>query len=197
MKLIVGLGNPGSSYSKTRHNIGRRVVEDLAEEYGASWHKARDMKARWARVEDSELSFVIAFPELFMNESGEAVKRLVSHFKIHSPSDLLIIVDDAALPFGRLRLREKGTDGGHWGLRSVEEGLRSRQYTRLRVGIAPSHPVQISLEEFVLTPFAVKEEREIPSLLVRCRHSCRLWVEGPLTRALNWTNQPLETDREA
>lgn len=126
-----------------------------------------------------------------MNESGKVARLLVDHFKINFKSDLLVIIDDASLPLGRLRLRVKGQDGGHRGLRSVQEALESQSYARLRVGIAPSHSVEIPLEEFVLSPFEREEEEALKDILERGVESCRLWVKGPIERAMDRTNKPL------
>lgn len=183
------MGNPGPAYTKTRHNIGRRAVETLGRESRANWKKDRSLKAQWARLDEEKDPFLIAFPGLFMNESGEAVRRLVAHFKVRFQSDLLVVVDDAALPFGRLRLRAKGTDGGHRGLRSIEQALGSREYARLRFGIAPESPVGIPLEEYVLDPFKAAEERRLPALLEQCLQACRLWLSGPLAKAMDWANK--------
>ena len=189
MKLIVGLGNPGSSYAKTRHNAGRRVVEALARESKIAWKPAKNLKSRWAEIEGED-PFLLAFPELFMNESGEAVRLLVSHFGIDFKKDLLVIVDDAALPLGRLRLRASGTDGGHRGLRSIEEALGSRRYSRLRVGVGPSDSLTVPLEHYVLSPFEKSEEEKLKIILERCLESCRRWFKGPFERAMDWTNRP-------
>lgn len=196
MKLIVGLGNPGPLYAKTRHNIGRRLVEMLAENSKAQWKRASTLRSQWAEVHQDKISFLVAFPELFMNESGEAVRRLTAHFKIDFKSDLLVIVDDAALPLGRLRLRARGSDGGHRGLRSIESALGTQSYARLRVGIAPAQPVEEPLEKYVLRPFRVEEERKLKEILRQGIESCRLWLVGPLERAMDQTNHPSRPVRE-
>ncbi len=125
-----------------------------------------------------------------MNESGEAVRRLAGHFKIDFKSELLVVVDDAALPFGRLRLRARGSDGGHRGLRSIESALGSQDYARLRVGIAPAKPVEEPLEKYVLRSFKSEEERKLGEILRRGIESCKLWVTGPIERAMDQTNKP-------
>jgi PTH1 family peptidyl-tRNA hydrolase len=127
-----------------------------------------------------------------MNESGEAVRRLVAHFGIHFKSDLLVVMDDAALPLGRLRLRASGEDGGHLGLRSIERALGSQGYARLRIGIMPSHPTASSLEEFVLSPFEADEKHRLEEILRRSVASCRLWVTGSMAKAMDYTNKPLD-----
>lgn len=191
MKLIVGLGNPGSAYSKTRHNIGRRVVESLARKCDAKWKEGKSLKSRWAEVGEKKDSFIFAIPNVFMNESGVAVRLLVDHFGIDFKSDLLIVVDDFALPFGKLRLRATGTDGGHRGLRSIEEALGNRSYARLRVGIGTSSDSERSLEAYVLSRFEEEEEEGLKDVIDRCVESCKLWVSGSVEKAMDRTNKPL------
>lgn len=193
MKLIVGLANPGVSYRKTRHNVGRRLVEILAKEFKAKWKRSLTLHSRWAEVRQNQdpIFFLLATPELFMNESGVAVRKLVDHFGIDFKSGLLIVVDDAALPLGRLRLRASGQDGGHRGLRSIEQALGNRNYTRLRIGIGPVKPVEEPLEKYVLRPFRAEEEEKLGEILRRGIESCRLWVIGPIERAMDQTNKPL------
>lgn len=190
MKLIVGLGNPGSRYAKTRHNIGRRVVEALAREFKAEWKENKGLKSRRAKVKPNEISFALAVPSLFMNESGSAVRLLVDHLGINFKSDLLVVTDDAALPLGRLRLRASGTDGGHRGLRSIEETLGTQSYARLRIGIGPTSSTEQPLEEYVLSPFQKEEEEKLKELLERGVESCKLWLAHSIEKAMDWTNQP-------
>jgi len=189
MKLIIGLGNPGSVYSRTRHNIGRRIVEALARQYQAEWKADKNLKSHWSVAKEGEISFVSAFPDLYMNESGEAVRLLVTRFGIDVKSNLLILLDDAALPFGRLRLRLKGTDGGHRGLRSIEKALESREYARLRLGIGPSAQSPKPLEEYVLSPFESEEEKQLKDILQRSAESCRLWLSGLVEKAMEYANR--------
>lgn len=215
-KLIVGLGNPGPSYKKTRHNIGARIVEALAQSFQLSWKESRPLCAKWAEYYecgggvtppsgrgDRAPTIYLAIPSCYMNESGGSVRRLVDHFKIDPKEGLLIIVDDAALPFGRLRLRKSGQDGGHKGLRSIEKELGTQAYARLRMGIASisnvgaplvgaragARPVP-TLEEYVLTPFTKKEEKELESITERALEACKLWIAGPIEKAMDWTNRP-------
>lgn len=187
MKLIVGLGNPGSRYESTRHNIGQRLVKELASEMGTPWRHHPFLRSWVSESKDS--SFLMAYPDLFMNLSGEAVRLLVDHWKINSSTDLLIGVDEAALPFGQLRLRPEGQDGGHKGLRSVEEALGGKNYPRLRIGIGQS--AGRSLEEFVLEPFLSEEEEALGSVLERGKKACLLWVKGPVEEAMNQINTPV------
>lgn len=191
MKLVVGLGNPGSQYAKTRHNIGRRLVEALAETRHANWQTNKALRSQWIQLDQEGSPFLVALPESFMNESGETIRLLAEHFRIDFNSELLVVVDDVSLPFGRLRLRASGQDGGHLGLRSIEEVMRSQTYARLRIGIAPSESLAESLESYVLRPFKAEEERRLPEIFERAVQSCILWITGPIEKAMDYTNKPL------
>jgi len=158
--LVVGLGNPGRRYAPTRHNIGFRVVDRLAERPGASRWRS-EHQSETCRILFDGLPVLAAKPQTFMNESGRAVKALLSHYKI-APERLLIISDDLDLPFARLRLRARGSAGGHNGLRSINAALGMLDYARLRVGIG--RPTEGDPLEWVLSPFSPAEEREIPLL---------------------------------
>ena len=189
MKLIVGLGNPDSRYLKTRHNVGRRVVDLLAARNKTGWTKNPSLRSRTAEITHLDQPVLLAIPEVYMNESGNSVGPLVGHFKINPQNDLLVVIDDAALPFGRLRLRASGQDGGHRGLRSVEQALGGQDYARLRIGIAQTEAVTESLEKYVLSPFSPAEEKILPRILDQAIESCFLWVKGPIQKAMDRTNK--------
>ena len=194
MKVIVGLGNPGPRYAKTRHNVGHRVVETLARQSGATWKGDKALKSRCSKIQFRQTPLVLALPSLFMNESGEAVRAVVSAFEINISSDLLVAVDDVALSFGRLRMRPRGSDGGHRGLKSIVEALESEDFARLRVGIAPSAATKGPLEKYVLSPFKKNEEEVLSQILDRAAEACRQWVGSAIERAMDWTNKPLESE---
>jgi PTH1 family peptidyl-tRNA hydrolase len=132
--LIVGLGNPGRDYAKTRHNAGFIVVDQLAKRWHADWKAEKKFSARMARAESNEHQVLLCKPQTYMNSSGEAVAEVVNFYRI-ALARLLVIVDDADLPLGQLRLRPSGSSGGHHGLESIEQHLGSREYARLRIGI--------------------------------------------------------------
>lgn len=191
MKLIIGLGNPGATYAKTRHNMGQRLVEALVQNSGARWKSQKSLRSKCVETNYGSEIFMAALSESYMNESGDAVKRLVEHFEIDFKSDLLVVVDDVALPLGKLRLRGSGSDGGHRGLRSINEALESSSYARLRIGIAPNSPLKIPLEKYVLETFKAEEEKELKKILERGVEACRLWISEPLERAMNFANKVL------
>src|SRR5436309_8359222 len=135
--LIVGLGNPGAEYARTRHNAGFMVVERLAERWQAGWGLEQKFESRVARAERDGRRLLLGQPQTYMNQSGEAVAKLAEYFR--APLDrLLVVVDDADLPLGEIRLRPRGAGGGHHGLESIERRLGTRQYARLRIGIGRS-----------------------------------------------------------
>lgn len=195
MKLIIGLGNPGDEYAKTRHNIGRRIVEAVAENEKVSFSAKKSLKAAMASVLWGKESVQLAYPLTYMNLSGEAVARLVAYFKPQL-QDILIVVDDVALPFEKLRLRGEGSSGGHNGLISIEEALGTQAYPRLRIGIGirgQETPGKVEggeepLRDYVLSSFNHLEEKKMEKLLREGEKACRTWVSEPLSRAMNKIN---------
>ena len=149
MKLVVGLGNPGERYAHTPHNAGFAVVDRLASAEGGRW-RADAGPALVATVGLSGNSLLLAKPRTYMNLSGGAVSRLLSGHRL-SLDDLIVICDDLALPVGRIRIRARGGDGGHNGLKSIIEALGTREFIRVRMGIAPEGVIA-DAAEFVLSP---------------------------------------------
>lgn len=151
MKLIVGLGNPGEKYQATRHNMGFRVLDELAETLNVSSFKT-GFNSCYQKVNFGEETLILMKPQTYMNLSGTAVKEIVDYYKIDL-DDILVISDDVSLDVGRIRLREKGTSGGQKGLENIIQCLGSTQFKRLKVGIgAPkgdmvSHVIGVVPEE--------------------------------------------------
>ncbi len=184
MWLVVGLGNPGRRYAPTRHNIGFRIVDHLVSRAGAPRWRTEG-QAETCRIQLEGLPVLAAKPQTFMNESGRAVKALLSHYKIDL-AHLLIVSDDLDLPFARLRLRARGSAGGHNGLRSVSAELGTSDYARLRVGIGrPSEGEPI---EWVLSPFSQVEERELPFLVENGAAIVQAVVRDGILTAMNRFN---------
>ncbi len=136
MKLVVGLGNPGSEYERTRHNVGFRVVDKLASKHGWKWSERRSRAALASGTLGLE-KVVLAKPLTFMNLSGQAVSELVHWYKIQ-PEDVLVVYDELDLPIGKVRLRAKGSAAGHNGLRDIIHHLHTTDFPRLRIGIGRS-----------------------------------------------------------
>lgn len=196
MKLIIGLGNPGAEYTHTRHNIGRRLIESIVERERAVFSFPKSLQAAVASTQWAGKAIYLAYPLIYMNLSGEAVAMLTAHFKIKSLDDLLIVVDDIALPFGKFRLRGEGSSGGHNGLLSIEECLESWEYPRLRIGIGTfedrhsekSAGAKELLKDYVLSVFDSDEEKRMEELLTTGQKACRSWALEPLAKAMNWIN---------
>jgi len=168
MRLVVGLGNPGAQYVRTRHNIGFRVVQALAAaEKVETWRSK--FNARVAQV--TSLDAVFAMPLTFMNDSGAAVQPLAAFYKI-DPADLLIVCDDFNLPFARLRLRRGGSDGGNNGLKDITNALGTQEYPRLRFGIGREGMDAIG---FVLGAFTGDEEKLLPEAIERAVAGVRMF----------------------
>lgn len=180
--LIVGLGNPGKAYEKTRHNIGYRVVQEIARRHGFSFRKKFLLKGRVAHGLIQEENVYLFQPETYMNLSGAPIARMMKKHAI-AVEQLLIIVDDIALPFGHLRLRSHSGSGGHNGLKSVEVNLGTNQYARLRIGVGEVRTGDLA--SYVLAPFTPDEEKLVPSILERAADVAEVWLIEGLTSAMS------------
>jgi PTH1 family peptidyl-tRNA hydrolase len=160
--LIVGLGNPGAAYERTRHNVGFMLVDMLARE-AQTQVKRDECRSLIGRAEIDGRQAELAKPQTFMNLSGEAVSCLLKK-PGRSIGKLIVISDDLALPFGAIRLRPKGSHGGHNGLRSIIDCLKTSNFIRLRIGILPEHPVS-NTKNFVLENFSKSEAGEVEKIL--------------------------------
>src|ERR1019366_8324132 len=165
LHLIVGLGNPGADYAKTRHNAGFLLVEKLAEGWRANWALEKKFNARVAKAAHGERRLVLCEPLTFMNLSGEAVAAVTKFYQI-APPRLLVAVDDADLPLGEIRLRARGSSGGHHGLESIEKHLGAREFARLRIGIGRSGGAR-EITNFVLGKFAPGEMKLVEKVLAK------------------------------
>jgi len=192
VKIIVGLGNPGREYEKTRHNIGFMVVDRLAKVAESVTWKRRfqaDLAEAWLAGE----KVVLVKPQTYMNLSGHAVRQVVQWYRVPL-ENVLIVLDDLALPFGALRLRARGSAGGHNGLESVIEQLGSQEVPRLRVGIGRGHATATA---HVLSRFSPDEERQLPDVIDRAAGAVRLWMTAGIEKAMNDINRRAETPVEA
>ena len=187
MKLIVGLGNPGSEYIKTRHNLGKRVVLGLAKELGCSFKRKITLKSSIAEVKTNAGVVILALPLTYMNLSGRAVK-LIKYKKKIKFDDLIVVCDDINLDFGTIRIKPCGSSGGHNGLRSIIDELGANQFSRLRVGIRNKSKVA-DLSEYVLSGFTRYETmqlRDITAMSVEC---LKIWLSCGINPAMNKFNQ--------
>ena len=194
MHLIVGLGNPGAEYAKTRHNAGFILVERLAEQWKSGWANERRFFCRLARAERSGRKVLLCEPQTFMNLSGEAVGALVKYYQL-SLAKVLIVVDDADLPLGEIRLRPGGGSGGHHGLESVTQHLGAREYARLRVGIGRKDEVR-QITGHVLGKFADDERAVLEKVLERAAGQIECWLSAGLQKAMSQFNGAVSPTNE-
>ena len=188
MRLIVGLGNPGSEYEWSRHNVGFMLIDRLAADAGVTV-KRRDCRALLggAVIEGERVRLVK--PQTFMNLSGEAVGCLIAKADLDEVGPSLIVIsDDLALPFGTIRLRARGGAGGHNGLKSIIAALGTQEFVRLRIGIQPDHPVS-DTTKFVLDEFAQAEKRALKDILERSAEAVRSVLRDGIAKAMSLYNQ--------
>ncbi len=161
--MIVGLGNPGKEYDRTRHNVGFRVTDTLAEQLHSKIDRLK-CKALTRFVDYEGLRVLLVQPQTFMNLSGAAVSALATYYKV-PPERILVIFDDISLPVGRVRVRRDGSAGGHNGMKSIIQSLGTDQFPRIRVGVgAKPHP-DYDLADWVLSKFSAQEEKELAPAL--------------------------------
>lgn len=184
--LIVGLGNPGAEYAKTRHNAGFLLVQKLAERWKANWTLEKKFNARVARADRSEGRVLLCEPQTFMNSSGESVGPLAQFFRVPL-SRLLVAVDDADIPFGELRLRPGGSSGGHHGLESIEQHLGTREFARLRIGIGRKAGAR-EITDYVLGRFSAAESKLAEKVLAKAAEQTEVWLTAGIQRAMSQLN---------
>jgi peptidyl-tRNA hydrolase, PTH1 family len=186
LKLIVGLGNPGREYDRTRHNVGFKVVDEIARRHGASY-EASPTDAEMAKVRNlGDGGTLLAKPMTFMNLSGHAVGGLLRYFRLEVP-DLLVITDDVNLPLGRLRARMRGSEGGHNGLRSIIEQLGTNEFARLRIGVGRGD-TRRDLADHVLARFETEEQPEIERAIARAADAGEMFSTDGISNVMNRFN---------
>jgi PTH1 family peptidyl-tRNA hydrolase len=185
MKVIVGLGNPGKEYEHTRHNVGWWVVDHLADVWRFDgWKKDGDARIAAGQLGNAKVRLVK--PQTYMNLSGNALRPYVRKPFWSPATDLMIVVDEVALPLGRYRFRAKGSAGGHNGLKSIEANLKTQDYPRLRIGIAPEDPSRRgNLSDFVLDDFGKREEGVVRELFPELTEALELWMKDGIVPVMN------------
>jgi PTH1 family peptidyl-tRNA hydrolase len=192
VKLIVGLGNPGREYEHTRHNVGFQVAEELARRYAVTLKGQAKWKARAAKIGGIGDGVLLAEPTTFMNLSGWAVREIAGFHKL-LPADVLVVVDDADLPLGRLRLRTGGSAGGHNGLKSVIQELGTMEFPRLRVGVGRQAG---ELKAHVLGRFSDDERAQIDAAVQRAADAAELFAKESILAAMNRYNAAPAADED-
>lgn len=185
MWAVVGLGNPGLKYARTRHNAGVLFVRALARAWGTKLRKRRHL-SKLILAEHRQESVLLAIPQTYMNASGQAVARLLANYHV-KPENALIVFDDFELPLGGIRIRKEGTAGSHKGMASVIQEVGTTRIPRLRIGIGPL-PEETDPVEFVLSPFNPEERRLLDQSLIRAQGALELILGDGIEQAMNSFN---------
>ena len=190
IRLIAGLGNPGTEYTGTRHNVGFEVVDRLAADWGLAWQPEKRWQLLWARGEKA----ILVKPASFMNRSGEPLQAIAHYYKI-APAEMLVVLDDMALPLGRLRLRPDGGTAGHNGLESVIVQFGTEEIPRLRVGIGAA-PQEGSVD-YVLSRFFAEERPLVDKTIALAAEAVKWAIDKGVLSAMNLFNKNPEPERPA
>ncbi|MBS4179730.1 aminoacyl-tRNA hydrolase [Lederbergia citrea] len=185
MKLIAGLGNPGSTYNKTRHNIGFEVVEELANRFGSPLNQSK-FNGVYSIIHKNGEKFILLKPLTYMNLSGESIRPIMDYYDI-AIEDLVVIYDDLDLPVGKIRLRQKGSAGGHNGIKSTIAHLNTENFNRIRVGINRP-PIGMTVPDYVLGKFYKEEWQEMQNVIQTCADACEEWLNKPFLEVMNRFN---------
>ena len=191
-RLIIGLGNPGESYRRTRHNFGFLVVDEIARRHKLKFESKAWCQAQMAEGDVDGRAFVLVKPSTFMNNSGVAVKKFVARRAI-APNDMLVVCDDLNLELGQMRVRPQGSDGGHHGLVSIIDQLATREFPRLRLGIGKPRVVDETVD-YVLGRFSSEEQKEVDQVVPRAADCCLAWVTGDMSQVMSQFNKRNENE---
>jgi peptidyl-tRNA hydrolase, PTH1 family len=178
--LIVGLGNPGKKYSKTRHNIGAIVLEHYSRDLNATLKSQAKLEGFVATLLVEERKVILLLPQTYMNLSGSSVKKCMDYYGIPL-TNLLVLSDDTYLPFADVRLKMGGSAGGHNGLKDIENCLGTNKYPRLRIGIGEK--TTEDLADYVLQKFSIDEEGKIESIASKCIHEIKKYISSELKQS--------------
>ena len=192
MKLIVGLGNPGIEYQFTPHNMGFLAVDRIAEECGVRVNN-RHCRAQTARTRIAGHEVVLAKPETFMNLSGASVAELVREYEAKPEEDLVLLYDELDLPFGSLRVRPRGRSAGHNGVQSIIGALGTQEFTRIRLGIGPDHPVGDGAR-YVLSQFKKAQLETVSEVLDQAAEAVKVILAEGVQAAMNRFNRKAEEE---
>ena len=186
MIIIVGLGNPSKKYEKTRHNAGFEVIDLLSDRYGIHMEQQRN-KAIVGKGFIEGQKVILAKPQTYMNLSGESVRGLVDYFKVDASSDVIVIYDDISLGVGKLRIRQKGSAGGHNGMKSIISHLGSQEFLRIKVGIGEK-PKGYDLADYVLGHFSKEDQELMYEAYDRSCKAIAMMVQGQVNEAMKEYN---------
>ncbi len=183
-RIIVGLGNPGDQYARTRHNIGFMAAEALADKASGTWLPGR--LSRICRIEIDGYPVILVEPLTYMNRSGEAVRVLLADLD-RSPQDLVILVDDLNLPFGRIRVRERGSAGGHRGIESILSSLNTDEFLRIRMGIGEERMPE-DKSGFVLSDFPPERQTDLKELVTKAGNAVESLLRNGVSKTMEIFN---------
>lgn len=187
MFIIVGLGNPGKQYENTRHNVGFDAVDFLVDEYRIP-SSGKQHKAMYGKGIIEGQKVILAKPMTFMNLSGEAVRELVDYYKIDPETELLVIFDDISLEPGNIRIRKKGSAGGHNGIKSIISHLGTQNFQRIKIGVGEK-PKNWDLADYVLSTFSRSDRELVDEALGRAVRAAAMIVRGEIDEAMNLYNK--------
>ena len=194
MFLIVGLGNPGKQYENIRHNVGFDAIDVLVDEYRIP-SSGKQHKAMYGKGVIEGQKVILAKPLTYMNLSGEAVRAMVDYYKIDPETELLVIFDDISLAPGNIRIRKKGSAGGHNGIKSIITHLGTQNFQRIKVGVGEK-PKNWDLADYVLGTFSKDDRKLVDEALERTAKAAALIVQGEIDEAMNLYNKKLVIDAE-
>jgi PTH1 family peptidyl-tRNA hydrolase len=188
--LIVGLGNPGAAYIETRHNAGYKAVQLFGKKHGLNFRSTSHLIGDLAQGSVHQKKVLLLLPATFMNSSGDAVRRCIDYFQV--PLDhMMVVCDDVALPVGTIRVRSKGSCGGHNGLKSIEAHIHTQHYARLKIGVgSPGHE---NLADYVLGRFSLEERKAIEEMSIKAVEVLELWINAGIAAAMQAANAQKES----
>lgn len=182
MKLFIGLGNPGKQYEKTRHNIGFEVIDELAKHWNIPLDQAKFQGLYGMGMVQGEKVYLLK-PMTYMNLSGQSIRALIDYFQIDI-EDIVVIYDDLDIPVGRIRLRQKGSAGGHNGIKSTIAHLGTQDFDRIRIGI--DRPVKgANIADYVLGKFSKEDQENLVPVVKRCVEACEKRIGMPFLQVMN------------
>lgn len=194
MKLIVGLGNPGSEYEMTRHNLGFMLIDRLFERAGSRRFRS-ESNARIAEVTLAGKRVLLVKPQTFMNLSGDSARPLLERYGEASQANLIVACDDVALPYGTIRVRPRGSSGGQKGLKSIIERLGTQEFARVRLGVKPDHQVD-DLRSFVLSTIPRRDRALLDQVLDRAADAVEVILTEGVERAMALFNERVKSSEE-
>ena len=189
--LVVGLGNPGREYERTRHNVGAEVVALLADRHGGSFKRSKLEQSLVADVRIGGQKVTLAFPQTYMNDSGQAVRALVRHHNVEDLTDLVVVHDELDLPIGRMKVKDGGGLAGHNGLRSIVQHLKDDSFRRIRIGVGKPRTKEQGANH-VLSPPSKREREELDIVVQEAADAVELLVTDGIAVAMNRYNTVAE-----